>query len=590
MSMEHADIESDRRFLRGLILILVTYLCLVTIRYVTPDDLGMRDQQRVGSYITDIVQNGNWLCPRDAHGGMTSKPPMQPWVAAAAAHAFGGVTRTTWMLPSVLAMLVAMLTLYIAGGRVLGWEAALVAAMIFLLSHLGPKMIGIVRTDAMFACVVLLNALAILRIWEKGRGWNLFWGIAIINTLIKGPLGVILASTGLLALVWERRRGHTFPLRGALWPGGLIWFVVSGGWLLAAWSAYGDEVINEIIGRELLRHAVSGDSGELAILRFYEAPLYLLSRFAPWSFFTIAAIVRIVRRPAAGDTRRRFERFMACWIVAGLAIFSLAGHQRPDLIFPLIAPSAWLAGSVLADLRWLRGPGRTFAAACVLAAVTLPALGVVYAVHYPDERDVRTGLQAKRIAGELQAEVGTEFPIVYASVPLAMQIYQGLWRHYATDEIACDLLLEAEPVFVAVNGYGAFIDRCERSGATIHVIHHWDGYREEASIAILGNRETIDWYDPIAGWAAPFTLVYRGIRPAAGKSHYLGKKGAERGGGRFLLSDAGGELGVRNTSERPSTLRLDLRQGGRAWREEHPVEAGGELRLTWPPLGPDSPR
>jgi 4-amino-4-deoxy-L-arabinose transferase-like glycosyltransferase len=583
MITQRDDIGTRRRFLWGLALLLATYACLVAIRLATPDDLGMRDQQRVASYITDIVQNGNWLCPRDAHGGITSKPPMQPWLAAAASYLFGGLGRPARIFPSVVAMLVAALTIYAAGRRVIGWEAALIAAMIFLLSHLGPKMIGIVRTDALFACVVLLNALAALRIWETGKGWALFWGIAVVNSMVKGPLGLLLAFSGLLAVLWERRRGHTFPLRGAMLPGALVWLVVSVGWLLAAWWVYGDEVINEIIGRELLRHAVSGDAGEPAILRIHEAPLYLLSRFAPWSFFTVAAIVRIIRRPAPDDRRRRFERFVVCFVVAGLAIFSLVGHQRPDLIFPLLAPCAWLAGTTLAGLPWLRGPRRTLAAACILAVVTLPVLGVVYAVHYPDDPDFRTGLEAKRIAGELLAEVGPEFPIVYASAPEALQIYQGIWRHYADDEIACKLLGGDEPAFVAVIRYAQFIARCQRTGAAIHVIHHWDGHKEEPSIAVLGNRDRLDWYEPIAGWAAPFTLVYRGIRPAGGKSHYLGKEGAEKSGGRYLLSDAGGEISATNTSGRPSTLRLDLLQGGRAWREDHPVAAGGELHLTWAP-------
>ena len=88
--MQNGEIESRRLFLWGLALLLATYACLVTIRLATPDDLGMRDQWRVGSYIIDVVQNGNWLCPRDANGAITSKPPMHPWIAAIASHALGG--------------------------------------------------------------------------------------------------------------------------------------------------------------------------------------------------------------------------------------------------------------------------------------------------------------------------------------------------------------------------------------------------------------------------------------------------------------------------------------------------------------------
>ncbi len=574
---------ADRRLAwAGLGLILATYLGVGVIRYISPDDLGFRDQQAPASYVTDVVENDNWLCPRDAHGRIASKPPMHPWIAAVAAHAMGGVSRPALLFPSYLSMLILTITIYAVGRRSFGREAALLASMTFLICHISPKMMGIVRTDALFACVVLLNALAALRIWETGRGWNLFWFIALINTLVKGPLGVILALSGLLAVLWERGRGHPGPFGRAMLPGLVVWAAASGGWLFASWRVFGDEVIYEMIGRELLRHAATGDAGEWAILRFWQAPLYLMTRYAPWSFFTIAEIIRVVRRPADDDVRRRFERFLVCWIGAGLAIFSLAGHQRPDLIFPLVAPSAWLAGRALARAAWLVTPRRVLAFVGVLAAVALPALALIYRLHYPNHPDVRMGLATKRMGDALRAEVGAHFPLVHASAPLSLQIHQGLWLRYATDEIACDLLKKEEPVFVAVRSYPAFLETCRRSGATAHLNLQWHDGASDRSVAIIGNRERLDWYDPIGGWFAPFATTYRGIRPAGGPSDYLDKTGTLRNGGAFALSDRGGALTASNVTDRPATLRLELRQGDRVWREEHAVAGGSTLDLSWP--------
>ena len=121
-------------------------LAISVMRIVTPDDLGKRDQERPISYILDVVQNDNWLCPRDASGMITSKPPMHPWIAAGVAILLGRVDRAAWLFPSLLTMLATTLILYEYGRRRLGLHAALLASMAFLLSHPGFKMVTFVRT------------------------------------------------------------------------------------------------------------------------------------------------------------------------------------------------------------------------------------------------------------------------------------------------------------------------------------------------------------------------------------------------------------------------------------------------------------
>ncbi|HXV75991.1 MAG TPA: hypothetical protein VD788_06675, partial [Candidatus Polarisedimenticolaceae bacterium] len=53
-------------------------------------------------------------------------------------------------------------------------------------------------------------------------------------------------------------------------------------------------------------------------------------------------------------------------------------------------------------------------------------------------------------------------------------------------------------------------------------------------------------------------------------------------GGVFLVDEAGGSLAAHNTADREAVLRIDLRQAGRAWREEYVVPAGQAIEIEWP--------
>ena len=43
----------------------------------------MENEYRLGAYVLDVLQHGNWLCPQDSLGN-TDKPPMLAWLATLA--------------------------------------------------------------------------------------------------------------------------------------------------------------------------------------------------------------------------------------------------------------------------------------------------------------------------------------------------------------------------------------------------------------------------------------------------------------------------------------------------------------------------
>jgi 4-amino-4-deoxy-L-arabinose transferase-like glycosyltransferase len=578
-----------RIFWVGLGILAAVYAVLVGIRLATPDDLGIRDQGRAASYVIDIVQNGNWLWPRDAYG-LGSKPPFHPWVGAVAAYLLGGVNRLARTLPSMLGVFVSVLALYVFGTRRLGWRAGFLAAAAFLLCPFGAKMVGLIRTDPLFASVVLLNGLAALRAWERSRGWMVFWLVAIVSTLTKGPVGVVIAALGLGAVLWERRSGRPLPSRGSLLPGFLLWAAVGAGWLLWAWSVYGDEVLLEVLGRELFRHAAVGDYGEPALANFHHAPFYLLTRFAPWSLFTVAAIVQAIRRPAADEPRRRLDRFLVCWILGGLVVFGFAGHQRGDLVYPLAAPSALLAGSVMARLSWLRSSARAIALVAVCTVLAVPVAVWEYAIHNPREPMLQRGLALREIGRSVLTEVGPAFPIAYANFPLELQIYEGIWRLDGRGLVGCEYFDASRPAYAVVMDPDRFVASCAEDGIDLTEIYGWHKHRAADAVGIVGNRARLEWADPMAGWITPFELTFHGVRPAGGKSFFIGHTWNPINGGVFVVSQEGGRMLVTNRDPLAATLRLELRQGDRAWIEDHAF-AGGETRVVeWPAVSGPSRR
>lgn len=400
-------------------------------------------------YALDALRNGNWIVQTDPSGDPASKPPVYTWLVAACAAALGRVDEASLYVPTAFAMLgVALLAFRSAGAR-FGEAAGLAAGAAFLLSPYGVKHLALARTDAVFGFAVAAAALAGYRAWAspaRGR-WLLFWMLCAVATLTKGPLGVLIAGSGLLAAAWEGRSASSWDSRrGASVEhaaGVALYLVVCGGWLLAAYLELGRPVIDKLIGRELLGHAAAGDTGSMPLVAFYKPIFYFITRFAPWSIPALVGVWRVFAQSSASGEERRFERFLACWFCVGLVVFSIAPHQRPDLLLPLVPAGAMLAGREMA--RWLRRrPGLRIEAA-VIAAAAVAAGVVVVDRHIVKRRDpvvVRTA-EWRDLARRLDSIAGGRPGLVDVDAPMALQMFLQIHqrrvpRHQAADALAGD--------------------------------------------------------------------------------------------------------------------------------------------------------
>ena len=449
-------------------------LAFYAIRLTGPSNLEADAQDRNVGYVMDVVWQGHWLVQQDVRGRIMSKPPLHTWITAAFAE-IGGINRLTLTLPSMLAVLaMALLVLEIGRRRYGPWAGGL-AALAVVLAPMMSKHIALVRTDALFALVVALGAFAAQRAWERGGGWAPFWFWAALATLVKGPLGLVLAAMGLLAWFWERRRDAATPRpAGTHWAGVAVFLLLTLGWLVPAIVSAGQPLVDKLFFQELVGQAAGVGKEGYPGRNLPRPTLYFILRFLPFSLFVLYGLWRILRRPAAEAAARRFERFLFCWVVGGIVLFSLASHHRGDLLLPLWPAAALLAGRELAGLAERHGR-RPMAA--VLAGLTLFFLaGAWWTYHVKAARDseeVRYTVAAERAARALAASGLDVKHLRHLDTPVTLQLGLGTFRTWIGEEEALRLANGTAPVLLAVESPEDFPQLFGPGGPALREAFSW---------------------------------------------------------------------------------------------------------------------
>ena len=544
-------------------------LALFAMRLSGPPNLMDNDQERPAAYVRDVTQNGNWLCQRDATGDITSKPPLYTWLAALAAITFGRLNLFTLYLPAALSTLVLAWLIYGIGRAYFGSLAALLAGLVYLLSLVCAKQVALARTDGLFSLTVTIAALLAFRAWLRQRGWTWFWVAAAAATLTKGPLGVLLAVGGLLAVVWEWRSGRPLFLKGSHLLGITFFLLIAGGWFALAYREMRTPLINKVIKQELLRESTSPTRGEPLVKNFYRPCLYFLARFAPWSLFACLGFWRTVKNASVDPGRRRFERFLFCWFFVGLLIFSLSSHQRGDLLWPLIPAAALCAGRELGRFVEKRPPA-VIVVSTVAATVAI-FLGLVFFYQRTERTNVfvQRTIGIRQFAAAVRATAGEEFPLTHVDDPFAFQFYLGPMRRMVSFERAAELLKGDAAAFVVVHDLAKLKDCLGTSVPTVSELARWPA-TGEAFVWIVGNYPRLEWTEHMALLDGSLRIRVDGARLEHMSEHDLGVRAV---GNSSVVT-------VANESGEPRRIRVRLLQGPLETMDERLLTRGETLRVS----------
>jgi len=538
---------------------------LFGLRLVSPSNFLDQDQERPGCYVLDAIRNGNWTCQCDITGDISSKPPFYTWLCAIISLVAGRATVFAMWLPGALSAWGVACLIFQNGKKYFGERAAFMAAIASMLTTAGLKEFGLARTDGVFTFTITAAAFLAFRAWTRGSGWTWFWIMAAIATLTKGPLGVVLAAGGLLAAWWERKAPDRIPLRGSHLLGIAAWLLIAAGWFALAYAVYGHALAAKMIGRELLGKAVADGPHRIPGTLFWQPPLYYLGRAAPWSIFGCIGFWRVWRHPAADPAERRFERFLFCWFFPGLVIFSLASHQRADLLWPIFPAAALLAGRELALLCDYIG-SRKFA--YVYAFLIAAIFGGFVAYYFgPHARMAltRQTAEVKTLAANLERAVGPEFPLTHVDDPRGLQFYLNSWRPKVSVERAAQLLRGAEPAFVALTDISKFEAARKPDDPPFFTLLPLSGQLRKNTTRIISNVPRLEKPDRYAFCFGPIHV----------RASNAGLVEATERGFSFTRLQKDSEITVTNESPEPRKIRLSSSRGAK----EHLLGPGEILRL-----------
>lgn len=481
------EMPKNRIVIMSLCVILAVWLSLFLVKLTAPFNFLTHNQVRSAAYILDAEVNGNWIIQRDERGTLCRKPPLYTWMGALLTRAFGRISYFAISFPSALGVLGCSILIWRFGSLYFGVSAAFLAALMYIVSPSGAKMICLAKTDSLYAFTVSMSAFLCFSAWTLGRGWTWFWLAAAVSTLTKTPLGVVLAASGLLAYVWERNEPSRSSFRGSHWLGVILFLVLTLGWFALAYWQVGQLVVDTMIRGDLIHHASWSGREGIPGLTFYKPFLYFLSRFAPWSILACMGFWRVWKHPAINPNERCFERFLLYYFMFGLAVFSYAPHQRADLLFPLFPAAALLAGRELFYYANIVLTQRFFRWLAIIWLVMLPIWWVYYnMVRSQDEAVVQT-MGVQEVALEFKDRFGRNFPLLYADAPIGLQFYFSTNRPRISLQEAAEHLSGKESVLVAVQDI-ARLKNYLSPGIKIYEVLRWPK-TGQAFVSIVGNRE-----------------------------------------------------------------------------------------------------
>jgi hypothetical protein len=156
---------------------------------------------------------------------------------------------------------------------------------------------------------------------------------------------------------------------------------------------------------------------------------------------------RLVRNPPVSPRRRRFLRFMACWLLLGVVVLCLAPHKRMILALPLLLPGAILAGAEAA--HWLgRLPRSRHVAVWTICAVVW--IGGIMTYHHVGRNRTKDRIDASAqiltVAAELNRLAGQGVAIGFDdSVPPSLRFFVAGWPTELSNETINTLLSAPAP-------------------------------------------------------------------------------------------------------------------------------------------------
>jgi 4-amino-4-deoxy-L-arabinose transferase-like glycosyltransferase len=279
----------------------------------------------------EMLENGHWIYPTANGEPYSIKPPLFNWIGSFFSLLNGEVTEFTSRLPSSLAAMAGVFTIYFFGKILFGSRAGFLAAMVLATSPLYIE----------FARWIQINMISTLQLtvtllffyWgysneQKRRIAYLLMYVPMgLGTLNMGPVNLVMPAIVIsLYLIAVKDYRHIFQLR--LGWGAVLYLLIVAPWYITVGLAEG-YAENLLITTNLTRYF-----GQFAHARpFYYYFLTTPAYFLPW-FLYLPGAVCLCFFDKAGDERKQNQkkRIHAADIPRPRPVGRLPVRQSPSLL------------------------------------------------------------------------------------------------------------------------------------------------------------------------------------------------------------------------------------------------------------------
>ncbi|MEX0611388.1 MAG: glycosyltransferase family 39 protein [Pirellulales bacterium] len=302
------------------------------------------EESRYGTGAREMLATGDWIVPRQQGRVFPERPPMTMWLIAVAGWLRGEVDPIAVRLPSVVAVVLTSLLIYLYARFVLSQFAALAAALVYATMGQVLQIGRMGESEAVFTLLVsaslLVWHLGYLRGWSPLITWSCGFAFAALAALVKGVQAPVyfVAITAVYLVV---RRDWRFLVRWQYAAGVMLFAAILSAWQIPFYLATDwPTVAATWSGLAADRIRLGGLAKHLFLY-----PLETFACLLPWSPILVALAKHETH--AILDDRRSVTTFLLTALLVAYPTVWIAAGARGRYFMPLYPLIAVLIGLMI---------------------------------------------------------------------------------------------------------------------------------------------------------------------------------------------------------------------------------------------------
>ena len=332
----------------------------------------------------EMIQQKTWLVPYLFGQPQFEKPILTYWLLRVGLMFFGATGFGARFFPALFGM-IGVIAVYVFCLRCLGnREKAFLCAFVLMTSGLFMGLARTVFTDMIFSIFILLSFISFFLGYTqkaaKSAGIIFFFIFAALAVLTKGPLGLFIPLLAVVIFLSSRRELGFMWCKYSAW-GFLLFLLIAAPWYIFMIKNFGDSFIQEFFYNDHIRRLLEAEHKKNDTWYFY--PLTTVLCFFPWSIFTVAGFVFLLRKLKEKDAPPIYS-FLASWIITTLVIFQIAHSKLVSYVFPVFPALAIITGDFIHEAIVRNKRLIYFISLATLIIFILFPIGLVFAAFkYP---------------------------------------------------------------------------------------------------------------------------------------------------------------------------------------------------------------